>query len=144
MRRTLIGILGLVGVAVGLLLGWFALAGESATFFGNSCFRVGIVLLCWWAAYDQLQKVGNAFPLWIGGGLAFLFVVLVAFPKTIYVVGPLIALLLAVGGFWWMAKAPFRKLQKKKARKKPRVVEGKVVSKASRTKRVERDERTPS
>lgn len=133
MRRTLIGILGLVGVVFGLATGTFALAGESSTFFGNSCLRVGVVLLCWCAAYHQLQTVGRTLPLWIGGGIAFLVFVLAVFKNSVYFVAPLIALLAAIGCFWWMAKAPFQQFKKKPSR----TVTGKVTARGSKPKRVE-------
>jgi hypothetical protein len=136
-RRTLIGILGLAGVVFGLATGTFGLAGESATFFGNSCLRVGVVLLCWCAAYRQLQTVGRTLPLWIGGGIAFLVFVLAIFKNSVYFVAPLIALLAAIGCFWWMAKAPFTKTKKKPSR----TVQGKVTARGSKPKRVETDER---
>ena len=129
MRRSLIGILGLFGVVAGLFVGGF----EYNPMLGWAMLRVGIVLLGWWAAYDQLQRLGRAFPLWIGGGLAFLVVVLLVFPRSIYVVGPLIALLGAIGCFWWMAKAPFRK--------KGKPAKAKAVRAKGKTKRVERDDR---
>lgn len=138
MRRTLIGILGLVGVVFGLATGTFGLAGESATFFGNSCLRVGVVLLCWCAAYHQLQSVGRALPLWIGGGIAFLVFIVAAFKSTVYFVAPLIALLAAIGCFWWMAKAPFKKIRKK-SKKKTETVDGKVTSRSSKARRTESD-----
>jgi hypothetical protein len=132
-RRTLIGILGLIGVVFGLATGTFGLAGESAAFFGNSCLRVGVVLLCWSAAYHQLQMIGNTLPLWIGGGIAFLVFVLAAFKNSVYFVAPLIALLAAIGCFWWMAKAPFKKRKKKPSK----TVTGKVTARSTKPKRVE-------
>ena len=136
MRRTLIGILGLVGVVFGLATGTFGLAGESTTFFGNSCLRVGVVLLCWAAAYHQLQRVGRTLPLWIVGGIAFLVFVLAAFKNSVYFVAPLIALLAAIGCFWWMAKAPFQKRKKKPSK----TVAGKVTARSGKPKRVAPDE----
>ncbi|HEV7281455.1 MAG TPA: hypothetical protein VGN57_14740 [Pirellulaceae bacterium] len=136
MRRTLIGILGLAGVVFGLASGTFGLAGESVTFFGNSCLRVGVVLLCWWAAYRQLQSVGRTLPLWIVGGIAFLVFVVAAFKNTVYFVAPLIALLAAIGCFWWMAKAPFQKRKKPR----PKTVAGKVTARSPKPKRVETEE----
>lgn len=136
MRRTVIGILGLVGVVFGLATGTFGFAGESATFFGNSCLRVGVVLLCWWAAYYQLQTVGRTLPLWIGGGIAFLVFVLAAFKNSVYFVAPLIALLAAIGCFWWMARAPFQKRKTKPSK----TVSGKVTARSRKPKRFASDE----
>ena len=66
--------------------------------------RVGIVLGLMWLAYEQVLKISQRSPPWLLGCIGLCLLVIVARPKAIVVVAPLLAAVAVLQFFGWLFK----------------------------------------
>ena len=107
MRRHLIGILGLAGLAAFLtmLVSGSAVSGRGAMF-ASVMMRVGLIFCMSWLAYPQLERIGKRLPLWAWGLIGGMLVVLVANPKLFPIAFALFAAIAVFQFIGWLFKPP--------------------------------------
>jgi hypothetical protein len=114
MRRILMGILSLVFLAVAGAIYLNGVPDKDFTlirtvpddqkFLLSVCQRVGIVLGAMWLAYDQVLKIGQRSPPWLLGCIGLCLLVIVARPRAILIVAPLLAVVAALQFVGWLFK----------------------------------------
>lgn len=112
MRRHLIGILGIVSLAVfvSMLATGNAVGGRTAIF-ASVMMRVGMIFCMSWLAYPQLERIGKRLPVWAWGLIGGMLVVLVANPKLFPVAFVLFAAIGVMQFIGWLLKPPPKKSQ---------------------------------
>ncbi|MCA9175688.1 MAG: hypothetical protein KDB14_14485 [Planctomycetales bacterium] len=106
-RRHFLGSCSIVllAAAAWLLMGN---GGASDMAVAGGCMRIGLVLAAVWLAWPQISEITYRVPAWVGWTLLVSFVLIVARPRTIVFVGPLLLALLALHwmGFLLKPKRP--------------------------------------
>lgn len=107
MRRHIIGILGLVLLALGIAqLLWLESDRANLAFLGNSGIRIGLVLGALWLAFPEVKRLAgliNAMPTWLFYmAIGSLFAAgLIKHPLAILLIVPVLFLM-------WLLKPPKR------------------------------------
>jgi hypothetical protein len=109
MRRTAVGILALTLLAISAV-GFYhhGFASSDISFFWNSCWRIGLVLgAVWLALPGLLQRRSTASPLMLTL-LGLLGLVILARPRSIVVLWPILIILGVIQFFSWLVRPPAR------------------------------------
>ena len=115
MRRTAVGIIALLMLAVSTY-GFYRYGFEAgeASFFWNSCLRMGLVLGAAWLALPKLlEQKSDASPL-VLTLVAAIVLVLVVRPRAIIFLWPFLVILAVMQFFRWLVKPPPGKAKKKR------------------------------
>ncbi len=103
MRRILLGICALLFLGAAGVIYMRGVTDENI--FLLSVFqRVGIVLGLMWLAYEQVLKISQRSPPWLLGCIGLCLLVIVARPKAIVIVAPLLAAVAVLQFFGWLFK----------------------------------------
>lgn len=129
MRRAAVGIIALGFLAVaGYGFARYGLRGGESTFLWSCCFRMGLVLACFWFALPKLMELDyRVSPPVLILSAAFVLLIVVR-PKAILFLWPVIVpvlVILAAGQFFrWLVKPPPKKSKKRVANGKKKKASG--------------------
>ena len=115
MRRAAVGIIALIMLAVSGY-GYYRYGSDAgeASFFWNSCLRMGLVLGAAWLALPKLlEQKSDASPLVLALAAA-IGLVLVVRPRAILFLWPFLIILAVMQFFRWLVKPPPGKARKKR------------------------------
>ncbi len=90
MQRRILALLAAVSLLVALLLALFWPTADTALAFA---WRGGAILAAAWLAYDDVQRIPN----WLLLTLPVLLIVVVRWPRHLWIVAPVLLLLAVVG-----------------------------------------------
>ena len=79
---------------------------SSSSFTASILLRAGLVLAALWLSFPQVAKIASRCPPWLVGGVAVCLAILVAFPKRILLIGPILLAMLVLHGIGWLFKPP--------------------------------------
>ena len=97
MRRHILGVCALIGLALGLLPYFVSVAGYSpADVLPASCLRFGILLGAIWLGYPQAQSTLAKVPGWLIGSTLIAFIAVLIRPKLLWLVIPILGVVVAL------------------------------------------------
>lgn len=109
LQRHALGLFALLLLIAGFVgLGLYGVGESRASMASSMCLRIGMVLGSIWLAFPQLlQLSGKASP-WTVGTLVLFGGLLIARPKLIVVLGPLLLVMGVLYGIGWILNPPPR------------------------------------
>jgi len=113
MRRTAVGIFALIFLGIaGYGFYVYGANDDETAFLWASCFRMGLVLGCFWFALPKLlEQKGTISPTALILAGTLLLVVAVR-PRAILLLWPVVVILVVIQFFHWLVKPPPRKRKK--------------------------------
>jgi hypothetical protein len=105
MRRHALGIISiLMLVAGGFALFYFGVDDSQSSMAASICLRAGLVLGAIWLAFPQILQVLARVPPWLVACILLSVMAVIARPKTIILVAPLLAALAVMQFVTWLFK----------------------------------------
>ena len=120
-RHSLLLFALLLLVGGGYILAFWGRDESGGSFSASILLRAGFVLAALWLAFPQVAKIASRCPAWLVGGVALCLAILVAFPKRILLIGPILLAMLVLHGIGWLLKPP---PPRKKKHRRPASADG--------------------
>jgi hypothetical protein len=119
MRRHALGIIAGLSIAVGVgMLIYFGWNESRWSMAASICLRAGLTLGAVWLAFPQVTNMFRRVPPMLLVGLLLSIVAVIVYPRSFFVVVPVVGALLVLQFLRWLF-APPTKQPKKKTKKKP-------------------------
>jgi hypothetical protein len=107
MQRYALGAIALVSLILGIAgVAYYGVDESQTSLIAGMCLRIGLVLGALWLALPQLKRLSGEAPPWVVGLVILCLLIVIARPRTIVVVGPILLVLAALALIGWLVKPP--------------------------------------
>jgi hypothetical protein len=107
MQRHALGAIALVSLILGIIgIAYYGVDDSQTSLLSGMCLRIGLVLGALWLALPQFKRLSGSAPPWAVGIVTLCLVIVIARPRTIVVLGPILLVLGALVFIGWLVQPP--------------------------------------
>lgn len=107
MQRHALGAIALISLILGIAgIAYYGVDDSQTSLVAGMCLRIGLVLGALWLAMPQFKRLSGNAPPWAIGIVTLCLMIVIARPRTIVVLGPVLLVLGALVFIGWLVKPP--------------------------------------
>ena len=107
MQRHALGIIALVSLVLGVAgILYYGTNDSQTSLMASMCMRIGLVIGALWLALPQFKRMSGGLPTWAAGIVVLCLAIVIARPRTIVVLGPILLVLAGLAAIGWLLKPP--------------------------------------
>ncbi len=107
MQRHALGAIALISLILGIAgIAYYGVDDSQTSLVAGMCLRIGLVLGALWLAMPQFKRLSGTAPPWAIGIVILCLMIVIARPRTIVVLGPVLLVLGALVFIGWLVKPP--------------------------------------
>jgi hypothetical protein len=107
MQRHALGAIALISLILGIAgIAYYGVDDSQTSLMAGMCLRIGLVLGAFWLALPQFKRISGEAPPWAVGIVILCFLIVIARPRTIVIIGPVLLVLGALAFIGWLINPP--------------------------------------
>lgn len=107
MQRHALGAIALISLILGIAgIAYYGVDDSQTSLAAGMSLRIGLVLGALWLAMPQFKRLSGNAPPWAIGIVILCLMIVIARPRTIVVLGPVLLVLGALVFIGWLVKPP--------------------------------------